>query len=341
MPHNYVYGLKIIDDLTGKFEYSPPFKIHIPASTFSSSSSETTQSTSRSISTPTSTHSRPSSSVTRPASTRTHSAEPPSSSTPSEATPSSTKQATKTSATVSSSSATSSQMASSSENDGQNMDLVYKALGGGVGGFALVVVIVAVWYRIRSENRKMAAMEALEPGKSFRDPRRSLDDDSPILEKGHNRFPSTSSFGDGARPSDLMDRPDMKPTNLLSPIADSPPPTPFAAPPLKLPSNSSQRRAEENPAHPFPISERHRNTPGPHEAPGRGWGGPRQPNGKHSHPRGPPPSSRAPVLPIPAEARSTGRGSTALQGAHGHFPSYPYTPHPPSRRDPTMDNHPT
>jgi len=330
MPHSYVYGLKIIDDLTGKFEYSPPFKIHIPDSTFSS---KTTQSTSRSTSTPTSTHRRLSSIVTNSASTRT---EPPYS-TPSKTAPGSTKQATKTSA--SSSSATRPQMASTSENDGPKMDLVYKALGGGVGGFALVVVIVAVWCRVRSENRKMAAMEALEPGKSFRDPRHSLDDDdSPILVRGHNRFPSTSSFGDGARPSDLMDRPVMKPTNQLSPIADSPPPTPFAAPPLKLPSNSFQRRAEENPAQLFPLSEHYKNTPGPHETPGRGRD-PWQPNDKHSQPRGPPPSSRAPLSP---EACSTSHGLTTPQRAHDHFPSYnAYTPHPPGRRDPTMDNHPT
>ena len=336
MPRSYVYGLKIINDLTGKFEYSPPFKIHIPGSTFSSSSSKTTQSKSRSTSTPSST-------VAKSASTRTHATEP-SSSTPSKTTPGDTKQNTRTSAT--SSSAASSQMASTSDNDGKKMDLVYKALGGGIGGFALVVVIVAVWRRVRNENRKMAAMEALGHGKSFRDPRLSLDDDdSPILVKGHRRFPSTSSFGDGARPSDLMDRPVMKPTNQLSPIADSPPPTPFAAPPLKLPSNCSQRRAEENPTHPFPISGHYKNMPGPHEAPGRGWDPRQQPGGMHSQPQGPPPSSRALMSPpIPAEARSTTQGlaTTTPQRARDHFPSYnAYTPHPPGRRDPTMDNHPT
>lgn len=116
---------------------------------------------------------------------------------------------------------------------------------------ALLIIVIAVWRRVQSDKKRLAMM----PKKK----RRSLDDpDSPIYEKpgpySHRRFPSTSSFGDGAPASALLESsPHLEPPKGLPPIADEdPPPTPFAAPPLIFPPTARRPSASERTSAPFP-----------------------------------------------------------------------------------------
>lgn len=267
MPKNDVYGLKVVDDLTGKFEYSPPFEISIPDSkyiagnsvnllgTHKSETPENEQKTS-SLEKSVTTHKAETaikSHITTPFATTFATATTPESASSTEI-PIHSSPLTGTS--VSTSTGTSSKP---EESSGPSMEAIFVASGAGVGGVAILIVGVAVWARIRSDKQKIAQ----NPPKSFRD-RRSIDGASPVFDRGegpgefgsaparHSRFPSTSSFGDNARPSEVFERQNAILPKPLSPIQDSPPPTPFSAPPLNLPV--SNRNPGEQKPYAFAVS---------------------------------------------------------------------------------------
>jgi hypothetical protein len=232
MPADYVYGIKITDDLTSQFEYSPPFRLSIPDSTFGKASTSNTNST------PT-----PTSAETTPSTTMVNT------------TPSTPPETSSEPFVFDSSAAT--------DAGSMKIETIFGAFGAGVAVIALFIVVFAVWRRIQSDKKKMAEMP-----RSFRDrQRRSLEEEySPIAEREpvHRRIPSTSSFGDGARASDLFERNNLEPSpKPLSPIADeSPPPTPFAAPTLSFPA-VAQLRPERRSSRGFTISPHFRSGPSP------------------------------------------------------------------------------
>lgn len=202
MPANDVYGLMIKDDLTGLFEYSPPFRLRIPGSKFGKRDSTE--------STPAST------SVSKGLTLETRKPDPTTS------------------------------LEHEMEN-GVNLEAIFGTAGAGLGAIIIMIVGFSVWRRIQSE-KKLAASR-----KDFRRRRDSLEDDdtpSPVTAQyaAHRRILSSSSFGDGARASDLFERSALEPPKPLSPIADSPPPTPFAAPPMVFPPSASLRRTSKGPA---------------------------------------------------------------------------------------------
>lgn len=234
MPLDSVYGIKITDDLTGQFEYSPPFRLSIPKSTFGkpAASSLTPGASSK----PSEISPSPSLSSLPPSTASSFRASPPPSSFSTPSSPS----------------------AGVAAGDGRldkaqpmKLETILGLLGAGVGAVTLGAVIFAVWRRIRGDQRKLANVP---PGRSFRDTwRRSLGEGySPIAESVaadavHRRILSTSSFGDGARASALFERAGFDPPKPipLSPITDgSPPPTPFAAPALTFPPVAARRASQ-------------------------------------------------------------------------------------------------
>jgi hypothetical protein len=215
MPADYVYGLRIVDDLTGDYEYSPPFQIRIPDSTYgqASSSSAALPSTTQTLTSTTSTaptslpraltsdNASPSASAT---------SEPPSTTNP------------------------------DLLNDTTRLDAILGALAGGIAFVAIILIVVIIYRRVQRDNEALARL----PPKQ----RRSLDGpDSPIsggtrFSARHRRILTSSSFGDGARASAIIDKPTLAVPGgrIMSRIEDeSPPPTPFAAPPLNLPRRPS------------------------------------------------------------------------------------------------------
>jgi len=218
MPANEVYGLMIKDDLTGLFEYSPPFQLRIPNSAFGKSTSASASSATSGAS------SIPS---------------------PSAATSSGEYDDAPLLATRTPEASTS--IEHEIKMNGFNLEAIFGAAGAGVGAIIIMIVVFSVWQRIQSEKKMTVAR------KHIRNHRHSLDDnDSPYpvtpQYAAHRRIMSSSSFGDGARASDLFERSALEPPKPLSPIADSPPPTPFAAPPIVFPATAAFRRTSKGPA---------------------------------------------------------------------------------------------
>ena len=213
MPASDVYGLMIKDDLTGLSEYSPAFRLWIPNSTFGKPTSASTSSTAPF--TALSTASSAASATSPPESTGSIDDEEPSSAT---------------------------------RMNGANIDTIIGVAGAGVGAIIVTIVAFSVWRLIKSE-KKLAASQ-----KRFRDRRHGPDDDdahSPVTPQhaAHRRLMSSSSFGDGARASDLFERSPVASPNPLTPIGDSSTPTPFAAPPMVFPpAAASLQRKSKGPA---------------------------------------------------------------------------------------------
>lgn len=183
MPAGNKYGIKIVDDLTGTFEYSPPFDMTVPAVAASSSTpTETASSVSTGATSaaagPTgiTTYSGPKKDDTNAADTTTSSA---------------------------SSASTSSIFGSSKATDLTNipdLGLIFGAASAGVGGLIIIIVVAVVWARVRSDRKK-----ANYYGKSFRDRRSAFDSETPTTRR-HSRSSSSSSFGD-RRASQLFNYP--------------------------------------------------------------------------------------------------------------------------------------
>ncbi|KAI5778384.1 hypothetical protein EDC01DRAFT_731763 [Geopyxis carbonaria] len=301
MPKDDVYGLKVVDDLTGKFEYSPPFEISITDSKFVADSSVNLLSpptSEPSTGGSTTNEEKPSSSpeniITSQPADSTPESQPPTPIATTFATKTTQESVSTTEAQTPTSTATSTTTGTASKPDedpGTKMETIFMASGAGVGGLALLIVGIAVWARIKSDKKKMAMM----PPKSFRD-RRSIDSASPIRDRGdsgfrevlgglggHRRFQSSSSFGDNGRPSEVFDRQNVIAPKTLSVIQGSPPPTPFSAPPLDFPPTT--RKVEETKPYAFAVS--------PHFRP-PDWKPP------VSAPAPPPPAAMAPAAMAPA-----------------------------------------
>jgi hypothetical protein len=161
------YGLKIVDDLTGKFEYSPPFDMTVPSSTFGGAAS---------ASKPTATSISEQRDISDSEDSEAETLESPAKGAPS----------------IIGSTGSLSQI--------PDLGLIFGAAGAGVGGLIVIIVIVAVYLRIRSDRKKA---EYHNP-RSFRDRRSVLEAETPIVRGHHRRISSSSSFGDGARPSQVF-----------------------------------------------------------------------------------------------------------------------------------------
>ncbi|PUU84146.1 Ser-Thr-rich glycosyl-phosphatidyl-inositol-anchored membrane family-domain-containing protein [Tuber borchii] len=222
------YGLKIIDDATGKFEYSPPFDMTVPGSTFGGAA--TSSKTSSGVPTTTAAKETASTSAAASATTTARTSTPVSIST------STTKGAsevrsepTETASPTESSSAGGILGGGGGGGGGFNLEklpdlhLIFAASGAGVAGLIVIIVIAAVWARIRSDKKKA---EYYNP-KSFRDRRSHLEAETPITRGHHSRLSSTSSFGDGARASEVF--------SLHSRSPPPPPPMPTVPPQLRNP----------------------------------------------------------------------------------------------------------
>jgi len=211
------YGFKIIDDATGKFEYSPPFDMTVPGSTYGGAKTST--------GVPTVT-SKESASASAPVSAATA------------AGTSAPASVTKETSDVGSKSTGASSPTESSSAGGilgggggggfglekmPDLHLIFAASGAGVAGLIIIIVIAAVWARIRSDKKKA---EYYNPN-SFRDRRSHLEAETPITGAYHRRLSSTSSFGDGARPSDVFSIHNRSPS--------PPPPMPTVPPRLRNP----------------------------------------------------------------------------------------------------------
>lgn len=171
MPAGDKYGLKIIDDLTGTFEYSPPFDMAVPVPAPAASASSTSVDTSTK-STPLST--------TAPTGIAVKGA------------------AADANANAASISASPSAMpALPSVPD---LGLIFGIASAGVGGLIIIIVIAVVWARVRSDRKKDNYY-----GKSFRDRRSAFDAETPTT-RHHSRSSSSSSFGD-RRASQLFNYP--------------------------------------------------------------------------------------------------------------------------------------
>ncbi|CCX32184.1 hypothetical protein FPQ18DRAFT_34861 [Pyronema domesticum] len=238
MPDSHVYGIKIKDDLTGQFEYSPPFRLSIPDSTYGRPSVPP-------AATPTTTENTPDTTEAgRPS-------EPPAA-TPTTADNKGTDTTEATSSTETSAAESKSAEPSAFDRvvtgmgDDNNITVIAGAAGAGIGVIVIGVVIFIVWRRLKNEKRRLVLMP---PGTSFRRRGTGLEsEDSPTQERfnaffGHVRFPSTSSFGDNGRASMLLEKhQEAGLGRSLSAANDSPPPTPFAAPTLTFPPVSSQKK---------------------------------------------------------------------------------------------------
>lgn len=204
MPEGDKYGIQIIDDLTGTFEYSPPFDMSVPAPVTSttSKSPETTTATSQPAAETSTT--LPGKDTTTPTSVLSE--------TPIEI--SNAKEAKGVAGadnpaviTLASQSAASTSSLLNSDKDltaVPDLGLIFGAASAGVGGLIIIIVIAAVWARVRSDKKK-----ADYYGKSFRDRRSAFD--SPSTH--HSRSSSSSSFGD-RRASQLFNYPRLQ--RLLS-----------------------------------------------------------------------------------------------------------------------------
>lgn len=225
MPADHVYGLKIVDDISGGFEYSPPFQLSVPGSVFTSGMAVNLLASSTSA---------PGSSQTSSVTTGT-SAQPKTTNTAAQTSTTGSPSSTGTDATPTSSSDSPLDMGPSasgvlSPQGIPNLAIIFGATASAVGGLMIIIVVACVWARVVSDKKKIE-LYGDRIGKSFRD-RYSYDDDTPIT--GHHRFPSTSSFGDGARASMVFEAPKRSPTSTTRSF--SPPPSPFAAPIMKFPA---------------------------------------------------------------------------------------------------------
>ncbi|CUS11567.1 unnamed protein product, partial [Tuber aestivum] len=207
------YGLKIIDDATGKFEYSPPFDMTVPGSTFGDTAAGAKTSSEVHITTA----AKESASTIAPASI--------------------SASATKETSDVESRSTGTTEPTESSAGGilggggggGRfnlkklpDLGLIFAASGAGVAGIIIITVIAVVWARIRRDRKKAGYYNP----KSFRDRRSHLEAETPIIRAHHRRMSSTSSFGDGARASEVFSM------HNRSPPPPPPPPLMPTAPPL-------------------------------------------------------------------------------------------------------------
>lgn len=171
MPAGNKYGIKIIDDLTGTFEYSPPFDMTVPVPAASATSiSSTLVNTSTISSTVSTPPAAPTGIAAKGATADTHSA---------------------------SISASPSAMPLASVPD---LGLIFGIASAGVGGLITIIVVAVVWARVRSDRKKDNYY-----GKSFRDRRSAFDAETPTT-RHHSRSSSSSSFGD-RRASQLFNYP--------------------------------------------------------------------------------------------------------------------------------------
>ncbi|KAG0123801.1 Ser-Thr-rich glycosyl-phosphatidyl-inositol-anchored membrane family-domain-containing protein [Tuber indicum] len=221
------YGLKIVDDATGKFEYSPPFDMTVPGSTFGSAAAGTKTS----AEVPTTTAPKKAASTGAPTSAAaTAGATAPASISASatKETPKAESIPTETAEPTESPSVggiLSGGGGGGSFNLGKipDLGLIFAASGAGVAGLIIIIVIAVVWARIHSDKKKAGYYNP----KSFRDRRSHLEAETPITRAYHRRLSSTSSFGDGARPSEVFSMDNRSPS--------PPPPMPTAPPRLRDP----------------------------------------------------------------------------------------------------------
>lgn len=187
MPAGNKYGIKIIDDLTGTFEYSPPFDMAVPAAVPVSSATSAPVNTS--------TRSTPVSTAT--ATTATPPAAAP------------TSKAVKGAAvdTNAASVSASPSVTAPPLSSVPDLGLIFGIASAGVGGLIIIIVVAVVWARVRSDRKKENYY-----GKSFRDRRSAFDAETPTTRR-HSRSSSSSSFGD-RRASQLFNYPRLQ--RLLS-----------------------------------------------------------------------------------------------------------------------------
>lgn len=185
MPAGNKYGIKIIDDLTGTYEYSPPFDMTVPAPAALTSSTHAVTST---RSTPASTATAVSPVVPTGVSAKGVSG------------PATDTNAASIGAMPTSSIAT----GLSSVPD---LGLIFGIASAAVGGIIIIIIVAVVWARVRSDRKKDNYY-----GKSFRDRRSAFDAETPTT-RHHSRSSSSSSFGD-RRASQLFNYPRLQ--RLLS-----------------------------------------------------------------------------------------------------------------------------
>ncbi|PWW78028.1 hypothetical protein C7212DRAFT_276831 [Tuber magnatum] len=207
------YGLKIIDDATGKFEYSPPFDMTVPGSTFGDKAAGAKTSAEAPTATAAKEGASTAALTTAPASISASAAQETS------------EVESETAEPTGSSSAGGILGGGGSFNLKKlpDLGLIFAASGAGVAGLIIIIVIAVVWARVRSDRKKAGYYNP----KSFRDRRSHLEAETPIVRAYHRRLSSTSSFGDGARPSEVFSMHNRSPS--------PPPPMPAAPPQLRNP----------------------------------------------------------------------------------------------------------
>ncbi|KAH0614627.1 uncharacterized protein H6S33_000263 [Morchella sextelata] len=204
MPVGDKYGIQIIDDLTGTYEYSPPFDMSVPAPVTSSTSKspETTTATSQPAAETSTT--LPGKDTTTPTSVFSETPTGISNAKEAKGVAGGEDPAAITSASQSTASTSSLLNSDKDLTAVPDLGLIFGAASAGVGGLIIIIVIAAVWARVRSDKKK-----ADYYGKSFRDRRSAFD--SPSTR--HSRSSSSSSFGD-RRASQLFNYPRLQ--RLLS-----------------------------------------------------------------------------------------------------------------------------
>ncbi|RPA96822.1 hypothetical protein L873DRAFT_1810923 [Choiromyces venosus 120613-1] len=234
------YGLKIIDDATGKFEYSPPFDMTVPGSIFDGAAAKpsgeapTASTPKQAAPTAAPTSAAAVAGTTAPASV---SASATKETSEEKSKPTETAEATSSSSAGGLLGGGGGGGGSFSLENMPDLGLIFAASGAGVAGLIIIIVIAAVWARIHRDKKKAGYYDP----KSFRDRRSHLEAETPMTRAYHRRLSSTSSFGDGARPSEVFSMHNRSPSPPL-PMPTAPPrlrnPPPPLGPPLVSPGPS-------------------------------------------------------------------------------------------------------